>query len=965
VDSTTKARDERIRALYEAALACPAAGRASFVAEQSGGDVELRSSVESLLSRREATDFGGASVSSGATSELPAGTSVGNYRIDAVIGRGGMGIVYRASDTKLKRPVAMKFLSAALADVQARRRFEQEAETASGLNHPHIVTVHDVGEHASAQFIVSELVDGGTLGDWAMRPRTWRQCVDLLTGVADAIAAAHAAGVLHRDIKPGNILIGNNGYAKLADFGLAKLSDRGSAGTQASPSTGAGVVIGTVAYMSPEQAAGQPTDARSDVFSFGAVLYELLAGRRPFEGATDLEVLKTIVHGEPVPLPATVPDALRTVVEKALEKDPAERYQHMQDMVVDLRRVARKASGTSSGSAIAVAAPKTRRWYPWLAGIGVAVLVVALGVPAAMYFFRTPPQANELRFEISAPGYTGSLAVSPKGDRIAYTALVGGKKQIWIRPFDTSDARALPGTDGAAGVFWSPDGQRLGFIADGKLKKIDVSGGPAQALVDGLLVNTPGSWGRDGTILFSSSSLQSGTLSVIGRVAESGGTASAVTKFQRQGTELTEVHGLPIFLDDGDHFLYGRLIFDGNAPREIAVNIASLSGQRETTLARLDRTQGAPSYGYAAGYLLSKRENQLVAQQLDARSQTVKGSIVPVASNARDFSASANGILVYTTATPDSPSGNADRRLTWFDRRGEVVGHVDVAQGASNASLSPDQRRIIFNTPAIAEADVWILDLDRGAATRRTFGPRGNTAPLWSPDGSEFVFNSNRSSTSPNQIYERAANGTGSDVLLCAGEPGELLIPSSWSPDGRFIFFGRTRFETLTEREDVWMLSVADKKPAPLIESNVVKEAARLSPDGRWLAYTAKESGVRKIVVQPFPDVSGGKWELSPGGGMEPRWRADGKELFYLGLDGMLMAVEVQSGEVLEYGAPQPLFQTGIPIPSIPLAYYYDVAADGQRFLVNAVTQQSNAEQDAPPARITVVVNWTALPPSR
>jgi hypothetical protein len=456
----TSARDQQIDALYRAALERPRDERAAFVAALTGDDAELRRSVELMLTRGDATDVGGSRTGSADDMEkLAPGTLLAQYRIDGLLGRGGSGTVYRGTDTKLNRSVAIKFLTAAVADADAQRRFRQEAATASALNHPHIVTVYDVGEHDGRQYIVSELVDGGTLEDWAAAAkRSWRQSTELITGVADALAAAHAAGVLHRDVKPGNILIDANGYAKLADFGLAKLVGVGvgvgvggaAQGPRAdSRHTRAGVVVGTVAYMSPEQAAGQPLDARSDVFSFGIVLYELLAGRRPFAAANDLELLKAIAHATPAPLPDGVPELLRLAVDKALEKEPADRYQTMQDLVADLRRAIRK-----SGSQPALAPPALRRRTrgAWLAtGGAIGVAVGAAIAFAALHAPRTTAPAKRMEFTIAVPDYRlNGLAISPDGTRIAYASTAGGTRQTWIRPIDSLEAHAVPGADNAS-----------------------------------------------------------------------------------------------------------------------------------------------------------------------------------------------------------------------------------------------------------------------------------------------------------------------------------------------------------------------------------------------------------------------------------------------------------------------------------------------------------------------------------
>jgi serine/threonine protein kinase len=479
----TSARDQQIRALYRAALERPPAERAAFVAELSGGDLEIVRSVERLLSQQGAATELGSGTSAEASADLQTGATLGHYRIDAVLGRGGMGVVYRATDTKLNRSVAIKFLSIAVADAQAKRRFQQEASTASGLNHPHIVTVHDVGEHDGQQFIVSELVDGGTLEDWSVpnRRKGWRQSVELVTGVADAIAAAHSAGVLHRDIKPGNILIGSNGYAKLADFGLAKLLDRGAGHdliAKRSPDTHAGVVIGTIAYMSPEQAAGQPLDARSDIFSFGIVLYELLAGRQPFEGANELEQLKSIVHAAPAPLPYGVPELLRMAVDKALEKDPADRYQTMRDLVADLRRVTRKSSTSQSGSrelsdaqVVAAVVGRHRRVV-----LGV-VLLIAGGIYLALSGLApqsgTPAAGSGTRdyriTQLTRSGDAVSPALSPDGRYVVYSRTVPGgvASGIWVRQVATStDVPVVPAEPGVIMTMptVTPDGEFIDFI---------------------------------------------------------------------------------------------------------------------------------------------------------------------------------------------------------------------------------------------------------------------------------------------------------------------------------------------------------------------------------------------------------------------------------------------------------------------------------------------------------------------
>jgi Tol biopolymer transport system component len=967
----TPARNVQIRELYKAALERPVSERSAFVAERSAGDVSLRESVEFLLSQQDATGVR-ATVRPPppAQPDLPTGTAFGSYRLDEVLGRGGMGVVYRATDTKLHRSVAIKFLSTVLADSHARQRFQQEAETASSLNHPHIVTVHDIGEHAGQQYLVSELIDGGTLGDWlaAARERPWRQSVELLIGVADALGAAHAAGIVHRDVKPANILLGRNGYAKLADFGLAKLLDNGvpraSSAAGAAAPTDVGVVIGTVAYMSPEQAAGLPLDARTDVFSFGIVLYEALAGRRPFEAANDLELLKTIAHGAPPPLPAQVPEPVRAIVEKTLEKDPADRYQHMQDLVVDLRRTARKSGAQQPGNVDAAHAPRARG--AWLVAGGLALALAAALVPATRYFLRAPPPAQQIKFAISAPGYSGGLVISPDGQNIAYVATVNGKSQIWLRPIAALEARALPGTDNAEGPFWSPDSRNLAFFADGKLQKVDLNGGPPVALLADAVPTVTGSWkrgswSRDGTILFTGSS--PALLGAIGRVSAAGGVVTPVTN-----PELPREwgHVRPQFLPPDDRafvFISTTLL----TQTLVASAIGDATATPLVSLGDTVTTPTPPSVAYVNHVLLyTTLAGTLFAQHFDPKARALSGAAVAVAENVADVSVSDNGTLVYIAAPPSRlAAANGVRQLTWFDRQGNRTGTIAARDDVTNAQLSPDGSRIAFNgEPGASDGEIWTIDLARGGPTRRTFEPQ-NYNPAWSPDGTQILFSSTRASSAgrPSRLYRRAANGTGGDELLYTGADDEYAVPSDWSRDGKNIIFGRTTTATVASVGEIWVLPLdGDRTAFPLIKSKALATGPKLSPDGRWLAYSTDESGTRQIVVQPFPAVNEGKWQVSSDGGIEPRWRRDGRELYYLGLDGSIMAVEVAPGETFDAGPPTALFSTGVVVRELVFEYFYDVTADGQRFLVNlSVTPPASAPTgDAPPVPITVIVNGTA-----
>ena len=971
--------------MYRAALERPREQRAAFVASLTGDDAELRRSVELMLSREDATDVGASAAgSAGDAASLAPGTLLDHYRIEGLLGRGGSGTVYRGIDTKLNRPVAIKFLSAAVADADARRRFRQEAETASALNHPHIVTVYDVGEHDGRQYIVSELVDGGTLEDWAAAAkRSWRQCTELIAGVADALAAAHAAGVLHRDVKPGNILIDANGYAKLADFGLVKLvgggAERGA--RDASKHTRQGVVVGTVAYMSPEQAAGQPLDARSDVFSFGIVLYELLAGRRPFAAANDLELLKAIAHATPAPLPDGVPELLRNAVDKALEKEPADRYQTMQDLVADLRRATRK---TGAQPALASAGFRRGTRVAWLAtGAALGIVVAALAALAAFSALRAPraaTAAKRMHFTIAVPGYQlDGLAISPDGTRVTYASTAGGTRQIWLRPLDSLEAQVLPGADNAASVVWSPDGRYLGFAADNKLKKLDVSGGPAQTIAD-LPNMRESAWSRDGTILYHAG------INVFNVATASGDKRTWPP--QARPDDLPRV--LPRFLPDGDHVLYvspalplgssGRTLFVGSLATGKWSRLVDLPVGDEAVPPENTVTTIAYADGYVL-YLLVGNGGTLMALPFDAAALAVRGAPLPVARHVAEFSVSATGVLVYyeleAAAAQSDAAPPVARRLVWVDRRGERVGQVQAPSSYRFPALSPDGRRILLGAPAQNGADdIWSIDAERGTALRLTFDEASDDSPIWSPDGSRIAFNSARKSPRsryPGALYARAASGAGADELLFGAEgdaalaPDEIVVPTDWSRDGRSLIFARMSFATWRDRADLWTLDLNGAHAArPLVQSPSRKASARLSPNGRWFAYSTNETKADEIVVQPFPNADRGKWQLSVGGGTNPRWRADGRELFYLAPNGDVMAVDVDTaGDVFTSGAPHVLFATGLSqaaADTLP-SNEFDATADGEKFLLNEPVPgppRPTAQHESHDLPLHVVLNWSA-----
>jgi len=569
-----------------------------------------------------------------------------------------------------------------------------------------------------------------------------------------------------------------------------------------------------------------------------------------------------------------------------------------------------------------------------------------------------------MKFVIQAPGYSGGIAISPDGQDIAYTATVNGKRQIWVRPIAAPEARALPGTDNADTPFWSPDGRSLAFMSSNKLLRIGLEGGSPQTLAD-VPFSARGSWGSDGTILFTAT----GTVVLGGPLSRVAATGGAVTPMTQLDRPREVAHAYPLWLPGDRAFLF--VAFAGQDGREMTLGAGALGETRTTPLLGLGRARNAvtgpwPSLAYANGVLMYTRDGTLFLRRLEPRARAFSGPEVAVAENVGEASASDAGTIVYVNATPDSGNTAGPRQLVWYDRKGTRTGTVAARDDATDPRLSPDGSRLAFNGPpgADSKSEIWTIDLARGGPTRRTF-EAANFAPTWSPDGAQIVFDSNRGSSGGTpRIYRRAANGTGSDELLFdAGAIDQFTVTSDWSADGRFLLFERMTAGTIATVSDIWVLPLdGERKAFPLLESKSVKSQARLSPDGRWLAYATNESGVSQIVVQPFPAVKDGKWQVSTSavGGIEPRWRGDGRELYYLGLDGTMMAVEITPGDTFDNGSPIALFKTGLLFPPLIVETFYDVTADGQRFLVN---------QNAPPpantgatdsVAITVIVNGTA-----
>jgi eukaryotic-like serine/threonine-protein kinase len=863
------------------------------------------------------------------------GETIAHYRITAKLGQGGMGEVYRATDTKLDREVALKILPPAFAaDAGRMARFEREAKILASLNHPNIAAIYGVEERA----LVMELVDGAS----PQGPMAFEDAWKIALQMADALEYAHEKGVIHRDLKPANVKVTPEGVVKLLDFGLAKAFSGQDSDAQAearatdSPTltlgaTVAGAIMGTAAYMPPEQAKGKKADKRADIWSWGVVLYELLTGDRMFKGDDVADTLAQVLTKEPDL--ERVPERVRRLLRRCLEKDPKRRLRD----IGEARWLAEE--GGAGSPAQAASLPHTgRRWaWPGVAG----VLALGAAALAFVHFRESPPERQVLQYTLPAPEKARNVqqfAISPNGHYLVIRA----SGELWVRAMDSLQAQPLAGTDGAIYPFWSPDSRYIGFFADGKLKKISVNGGPAQPLCDAN--GRGGTWNNGGVILF-------GNLNVgIMRVPAAGGDSVPVTKPE------SVQHRNPTFLPDGRHFLYAA-----TQGKENGVYLGSLDS-KETR-----RIVPDPSVAeYFDGHILFVRGGTLMAQPVDPKSFEAKGDLFPVAPeqvsaglNPGDylFSASGNGVLIYQTGG----SGTGQRHL-WFDRAGKNLGAVGGTVRSQNTfALSPDGKRVVIEGVAqqSGNSDLWITDLEHSnRESRFTFDAYSNRNPVWSPDGSKVAFASSRGGVY--NLYQRASNGTGQDELLF--ESKESKLPWDWSRDGRFIIF----LVQGPKANDLWVLPVtADKKPFPLLQSEFNKFHGQLSPDGKWLAYASVESGHSEVYVVPFPPgpdsgaakPPAGKWQVSTAGGAQPRWRGDGKELFYLALDGKLMAVEVKAtAQSFDRGAPQALFDAHSDVAVTTAgAWGYAPAADGKRFLI---ATSAGERGEAPP--LTVVVNWLA-----
>jgi serine/threonine protein kinase/Tol biopolymer transport system component len=873
---------------------------------------------------------------------LTSGTRFGPYEILAPLGAGGMGEVYRARDTRLDRTVAIKILPPHLSeDPILRQRFEREARAISSLNHPHICLLYDVGKQDGTQFLVMECVEGETL---AKRLEKGPLPLDLVlkygVEIADALDKAHHSGVMHRDLKPSNIMLTASG-AKLLDFGLAKLNAEvaPSADTLTEMTTGdrklteKGTILGTFQYMAPEQLEGKEADARTDIFAFGAVLYEMATGNPAFIGKSKASLIAAILERDPPPISSLqpmTPPALNHLVKRCLAKDPDERWQTARDLMHELKWI---AGGDAQAALRAEGIARSNR-YSRAGWILVGVLSLTVLALSTVLRQRVSPSPTPVQFLVLPPensyiNAAAGAAVSPDGRQLAFVASDStGRDALWVRSLDSLTARSLAGTDGAALPFWSPDSRWVGFFAHSTLKKIDITGGPPIS-IRGVLAGNGGTWNRDGAIVFGT-----GATRLLYRVPAAGG---EVVPLIKQAEAVAGGRHGPHFLSDGNHYLYDA----HQAGPGRAVYVASLDSETGKLL-----VQGGARPAYQQGYLLYLRGTTLVAQPFDEKRLEIIESAFTLAEAVQSFSVSqSGGVLAYWTG-----AGANEQQVVWLDRKGNRIGSLGEPVRQTDIRISPDGTKVaaeIYDQEVSGiDSDIWLYDVLRGVKTRLTSGPGTARMPCWSPDGKHIVFSSDRKGNF--SLYEKAIDGAGDEELVLEAETANYC--ESWSPDGKFLLY-RTVPADNSARREVWTLPLfGDRKSVPYLQTKFDEHWAEFSPDGKWIVYTSNESGKDEVYVRPFP-ASGGKLLVSTSGGSQPRWRRDGQEIFYLDPGGELMAAKVkQNGSALAIDATHHLFQAHME----GFLHNYDVSADGQRFLIVTATQQK------PPYPITVVVNWGA-----
>jgi eukaryotic-like serine/threonine-protein kinase len=860
-----------------------------------------------------------------------------------------MGEVYRAFDPNLNREVAIKVLPVAYsADRDRLARFEQEAQAAGSLNHPNILTIHHIEAHDSAPYIVSELLEGETLRErmsGAALPH--RKAIDYALQTAHGLAAAHEKGIVHRDLKPDNLFITKDGRVKILDFGLAKLLGAFD-GTQSQTEvptkrvdTDSGVVMGTVGYMSPEQLRGKTADHRSDIFSFGAILYEMLSGRRAFRGESTADTISAILREDPPELSATnknINPALERVVNHCLEKNPEERFHSARDLAFAIEALSGSAGSSGSNTTVLASLPPSRKKKRELLAWAVAgFFLITSALLAWLYFQGAPVTERPVRFAIATPERSTEVSnpvISPDGQTLVFLAHSDGKRFLYTRSLGALQTQRLAGTEDAISPFWSPDSRYIAFFSNNQLKKIDVTGGPAQTLCH-VQSAYGGAWNQHGEILISFDTKG------INRVSSAGGAPTQLLKLDESRKELAQAW--PAFLPDGRHFLYQS--WTGRSD-ESAIFVTSIDGGDRKLLLKAD---SSPLYA-SPGYLLFSRGTTLMAQPFDAGKLQLSGEPFPVAEPVfYNLSNSFSGVSVSENGTLAFLSSNSsNRQLVWVDRNGTPLGPMGPTGEYNDIVLSRDGKRLALQRLVGGNSDIWLMDLTRGVVSRFTFDSTAEDNPVWSPDGKLIAFSAGHTAGDTIfNLYQKISTGAGNQEVLLKSDRSKEA--TDWSSDGRFIIFQAYAPKT---GSDIWALPLfGEPKPYPLIETEFEEGQAHFSPDGRWFAYASNESGRSEVYVQSFPQT-GGKWLISSAGGSQPLWRRDGKELFYVSPDKTLMAVDINAGPTFETSTPKPLFATQVSAYNAPSRYV--VTADGQRFLINAPAEEISQTP------ITVVMNWTA-----
>jgi len=870
---------------------------------------------------------------------LNPGTRLGQYEILALAGAGGMGEVYRARDTRLEREVALKVLPEELSrDPERLARFQREARLLAALNHPNIAAIYGLEHSDGTHYLVMEWVPGETVADRIKRKGAIPidEALAIAKQIAEAFEAAHEKPIIHRDLKPGNVKVTPEGTVKVLDFGLAKAfeSETPEEDTANSPTLShlpslPGVILGTPAYMSPEQARGKKVDKRTDIWAFGCVLYEMLTGTPLYKGQTMAEILASVIKDIPTlgELPRETPPSIRNLLSRCLEQDLRERLRDIGEA-----RIAIEHAGAPARAVGGKPAQASRRWA-LLFGVGALLVAVLIGALVLWNRRPTPVEATR-RLVVSLPAgqqfsATGQImALSPDGKLLAYVAREDDSQQLFLRALDSFDVRAFPGTDGAGGPFFSPDSQWVAFFADGKLKKVSVAGGTPITLADANLTQPGGTWGPNDTIVFRQRSPN------LAAIPAAGGTPEPLISPDSSKGENTVC--CPAFLPGAGALLFTTAT--GTNPGQIAVHRLP-SGERTDLIAG-----GLWPVYLSTGHLLYVQGGTLMAVPFDPAQLRLAGTPVPAVegvlqsgqSGVAYYSVSNDGSLAYV---PGRVRG-ANSTLVWVDRKGVAQPLAAQPHAYRNPRISPDGRRVAVGIDELG-GQVWTYDLTRDTLTRLTFEGTGSGNPFWSPDGSRLLFNSG----APGSLFVQPADGSSKAERLTTNEYRQ--IPNSWSPDGQFLAFHENNPTTAA---DIMVLRLAGHQVQPFLRTPASEGAARFSPDGRWLAYTSLESGRAEIYVQPFPGP-GGKWQISTEGGTEPVWNPDGRELFYRQGDRM-MAVDIVTQPAFSAGRPKLLFQEPYLLSAGNLPAY-DVSLDGQRFLMVRESQQ-----EQPPTQINVVLNW-------